>query len=315
MAFTLVDALKTEGNTLRAGIIEGLLRRSTVMEDIPWEDINALATTVTRWKTLPSVGFRKINAAYAESAGTFEQLQESTYPLGGDIDVDKVFVRDGNAVIDQRATQIRMKLRSIAYTFQDYFINGDQSSDPDGITGIKKRVANLGAAQTITAATNGLDVQASSTNQQTFLDLLDQLFYTFDDGAPDALYMNQKSLLNIQSVLRRLGLFDQTRDMFGRMVTVYKGAKLYDMGVKSDQTTSIILNTETTGASSVTTSIYAVKFGVGEFMHGIQQYDLDVKDLGELQSAPQFRTRVDWPIGLAIWQDRSVARLLGLIWP
>lgn len=315
MAFTLVDALKTEGNTLRAGVIEGLLRRSNVMEDIPWEDINALATTVTRWKTLPTVGFRKINAAYTESAGTFEQLQEATYPLGGDIDVDKVFVRDGNATIDQRATQIRMKLRSIAYTFQDYFINGDQASDPDGITGIKKRIAQLPAAQTIIAAANGLDVQASAANQNTFLDLLDQLFYTFDDGAPDALYMNQKSLLNIQSVLRRLGLFDQTRDMFGRAVTVYKGARLYDVGNKSDQTTAIITNTETQGASSVTSSIYAVKYGVGEALWGIQQYDLEVKDLGELQSAPQFRTRVDWPIGLATGTDRPMARLQGLIWP
>lgn len=319
MAYALVDQMKVEGSTLRGGVIQGLVMRSNVMMTMPFEDIGTINQTVARWKTLPSVAFRKINAAYSEGAGTYEQLNETIYPLGKDIDVDKIFVRDRKVIIDPRATQANMALKSIAYTFNDYFLNGDQASDPDGFTGIKKRIANLPAAQTVSpdAATypNGITPKTNSTTQNDFLDLLDNLIYALDEGQADVLYMNSRALLGISSVLRRLGLLATTQDMFGRRIMRYGegGPLLADIGVKTDQTTQIITNTETYGGSSVTTSIYAVRYGVGEYLHGIQEYDLEVYDLNELQTAPQFRTRLDWPVGIALWNERAIARLPGLI--
>jgi len=311
--------MKAEGSTLRGGVIQGLVMRSNVMMTMPFEDIGTINQTVVRWKTLPSVAFRKINAAYAEGAGSYEQLNETIYPLGHDIDVDKVFVRDQKVILDPRATQAQMVLKSLAYTFNNYFITGDQASDPDGLTGLKKRVANLPATQTVTpdATTypNGLTVKSTATTQQDFLDLLDNLLYALDEGQCDVLYMNQKALLGISSVLRRQGLLNQSQDMFGRRIMRYGdgGPLLADIGFLGDQTTAILPNTETYGAATTATSIYAVRYGVGEYLHGIQEYDLDVYDLEELQTGPQFRTRIDWPVGLALWNDRSIARASGLI--
>lgn len=319
MAYALVDQLKVEGSTLRGGVIQGLVMRSNVMMTMPFEDLGTINQTVVRWKTLPGVAFRKINAAYAEGAGTYEQLNETIYPLGHDIDVDKIFVRDSKVIIDPRATQAQMTLKAIAYTFNNYFITGDQATDPDGFTGLKKRIANLPATQTVTpsAATypNGLTVQTSATTQNDFVDLLDNLIYALDEGMADVLYMNSKALLGISSALRRLGLLNTATDMFGRRVMRYgEGGPLFaDIGFLGDQSTQIITNTETYGAATTATSIYAVRYGVGEYLHGIQEYDLDVYDIGELNSGPQFRTRVDWPVGLALWNDRSVARLSGVI--
>jgi hypothetical protein len=293
--------------------------RSNVMMTMPFEDIATINQTVVRWKTLPSVAFRKINAGYAEGAGTYEQLNETIYPLGHDIDVDKIFVRDSKVIIDPRATQAQMVLKAIAYQFNNYFITGDQATDADGFTGIKKRIANLPAAQTVspdaTAYPNGITVKTSATTQNDFVDLLDQLIYSLDEGLADVLYMNQKALLGISSVLRRLGLLNTMQDMFGRRIMRYGdgGPLLADIGFIADQVTGILPNTETYGAASTATSIYAVRYGVGEYLHGIQEYDLDVYDIGELNAGPQFRTRVDWPVGLALWNDRSISRLPGLI--
>jgi len=319
LAYALVDQMKAEGSTLRGGVIQGLVMRSNVMMTMPFEDIGTINQTVVRWKTLPGVAFRKINAAYAEGAGSYEQLNETIYPLGHDIDVDKVFVRDSKVILDPRATQAQMVLKSLAYTVNNYFITGDQASDPDGLTGIKKRIANLPAAQTVTpdATTypNGITVKTNATTQQDFLDLLDNLLYALDEGQADVLYMNSKALLGISSVLRRQALLNQSQDMFGRRVMRYGdgGPLLADIGFLGDQVTQIITNTETYGAATTATSIYAVRYGVGEYLHGIQEYDLDVYDLNELQSGPQFRTRIDWPVGIALWNDRSIARLSGLI--
>lgn len=315
MAYLLVDQLKIEKDTLRAGVIQGIVLRSNVMATMPFESIGALNVTVTRWRTLPSVAFRKIGAAYAEAAGSFETLQETIYPLGGDIDVDKVFVNDKNTIVDPRAVQTAMKLKAIAYTFNNYFINGDTATDADGIVGLKKRVAllpsNMSVTPNATTYANGLDVKASTTTMNVFLDLFDQSIYQLDEGICDIIFMNETALLNVSSVLRRLGLLNQMEDMFGRRIMRYGdgGPVLADIGVTADQSTKIIANTETTGSTTTTTSIYFCRYGVGEYLHGIEEYPLDVKDLGELQTGPQFRTRVDWPIGLALWNDRSVARL------
>jgi hypothetical protein len=100
--------------------------------------------------------------------------------------------------------------------------------------------------------------------------------------------------------------------MFGRSISVYAGVPLLDIGTKADQITEIITNTEDPQnlyTSNVSTSIYAVKFGVGEFLWGIQEYPMEVMDKGLLEDKPVYRTEVDWPLGLAHVDPRCIARL------
>jgi hypothetical protein len=326
MPLALIDHLKRVRGNVEAGVIQGLLIRSRVMQLIPWANTGSLAITVTRWATLPTNAFRKFNGVYAESAGTFEQLQETVYPIGGYTDVDVMAIRDATKFSDPKADQLEMRIAAMSYTFSDYFINGSQATDPDGFTGIKNRIATLPASQSIVAATNGLDVKASTANQNIFADLLDQLLYTIDNGSGEgqlAIFGNDSSALGISSTFRRLGLLDQSRDAFGREIDAYKGVPIYDVGVKADQTTRIITNTEVTGASgSVCTSLYVVKFAPsngnvdsgGQWLHGIQEYPMDVVDHGRLQTAPAERIEVDWPIGLAHFHKRCMGRLSGIIW-
>ena len=89
MAWTLSELSKIETDTLRKSVIDTLLMESSVLEMVPWETIGTLSTTVIKLQDLPSVGFRKINAGYAESTGHFEQKVENISLLGGMIDTDK----------------------------------------------------------------------------------------------------------------------------------------------------------------------------------------------------------------------------------
>lgn len=314
MAVTLVEMSKLEQNPLRKGVIDAFLEDSVVMRQIPWESTKGLAMRVTRMKTLPNVGFRLFNQAFTESTGTYEQVEEAVYPMGADLDIDVLFTKAGDMVEDIQVSQQRMTLRAVAYAFNDYFINGDTAVDPKGFEGLKKRVANLPATQTITGDTNGLVVNTDSTTRHKFLDKLDELIYAIDGHQATALYMNSNALLKIRSVLRREGLLAQDEDQFGRRVDKYGEVALYDIGVKADQTTLIIPNNETQGTSSTCTSIYACRYGnTAEYLHGIQLHPVDVRDLGELQSGPPVvRHRVEWPVGLALWHPRSVARLRGI---
>jgi hypothetical protein len=146
---------------------------------------------------------------------------------------------------------------------------------------------------------------------------LDKLIYAIDGHNPDFLFMNKRCLLAVRALLRQEKLLNQAQDQFGRVIDMYGGTRLVDIGVKADQTTEIILNTETAAGvvsgGTECTSIYAVKFGVGDATWGIQEYPMEVTDLGELQTAPKYRTRVDWPHGLATVSPRSLARMYGIV--
>ena len=45
---------------------------------------------------------------------------------------------------------------------------------------------------------------------------------------------------------------------------------------------------------------------------GLQNGIMEVRDLGELQTMPVMRTRVEWLVGMAVMHGRAAARLRGI---
>ena len=320
MAWTLAELSKIETDILRKSVIDTMIMESNLMELIPWETIGQLATGVIRIKDLPSIGFRKINEGYAEGIGHFEHKVETISLFGHDIDTDIAIARAKNTVADARAIQQTLTLKSVAYAFNDKFINGNPITDPEEFKGLSKRVDDIYNENTTVFASQYIDL-ADTTNygilrdsaaRFAFLDKLNELIYAIKGHNPSFLLMNKKCLLAVRSLLLREKLLDTTQDMFNRKIDTYLGARMIDIGVKADQSTEIITNTQTLGGGSYETSIYAVSFSVGDMTWGLQQYPLEVRDLGELESKPTFRTRVDWNIGLATVDPRSLARLYGI---
>ena len=319
-AWTLAELSKIETDTLRKSVIDTLLMESNVMQLVPWETIGQLATTIVRVQDLPSIGFRKINAGYSATIGHFEQKVENISLMGCYMDCDKAIARAKNTIADARAIAQVMALQGVAYKFNDKFINGDPATDPEEFKGLQKRVDDVVAegytGQYINnAGTSGDGINLDATERHNFLDKLDELIYAIKGHQPDMLFMNKKCLLAVRSLLRREKLLDSTKDMFDRRVDVYSGCQLIDIGTAADQTTDIITSTETLEAAGAaeSTSIYAVKFGIGELLWGIQEYPLEVEDKGLLEASPVYRTELDWPLGLALADPRAVGRLCGII--
>ncbi len=317
MPWTLAELSKIETDTLRKSVVDTLIMESNLLEIVPWETIGQLATTIVKIKDLPSVGFRKINEGYAESIGHFEQAVENISLFGGDIDTDIAIARAKNTIADARAIQQTLKLKAVAFDFNDNFINGDPSTDPEEYKGLYKRIDDVNAAgytdQYIDLGdTSDKGILRTQATRFAFLDKLNELIYAIAGHDPAFLLMNKKMLLAVRSLLLREKLLDTTNDMFNRKIDVYLGARMIDIGVKADQSTEIILNTEDKGGGSFETSIVAVKFGIGDMTWGIQQYPLEVRDIGELESKPVYRTRVDWNLGLATVNPRSIGRLYGI---
>lgn len=317
MAVTLADHAKqaaNEGKLVLAEIADWFLMESNVLQIIPWATNPQLAMQITSMLTLPTIGTRKINASFSESTGKFDQKIEGKYIFGHDIDVDVVLEK---ANPGERQTQRRMSAKAMAFSFNDMFINGDPASDQ--FKGLSMRVDDVYTANYTDqyidggSATTGKGVLYDTTERQYFIDKVAQLIHAISEHRPDALFMNSKLYLCFESAMRRESLLKQTEDMFGRIINMFQNIPLIDIGIKADQSTEIITNAEKLSGGSDETSMYAVKYGENEYLWGMQQDTLEVRDLGEVDDTPVFRDRVEWVVGLAVSNPRSIARAYGFV--
>lgn len=319
---TLAQLAKLETNPLRKTVIMNLLRKAKIMEVLPFTNVNALQSVAVRWRTLPSVDFRKINEGYTSNeTGDTEQVWESVYGFGGDITYDRVLDKiAGSMITDPKRLQMDMKLAAMAFKFNDYFINGDHATEPDGFEGLKKRVAGMPTRQTVGfAASNAaaLDPTASAAAARAFIDYLEKMHTYTNGGQVNGYFCNEGILWGVGRVVRYIqasggNWLSTTQDSFGRTIPTLWGAPLIDVGLKADQSTEIITETEVAGDSGTdATSIYAVSFNEEQGVTGIQLSPMEVYDPlsgGELSSQPSKMTRIDWWLGLAGFGSYGVTR-------
>lgn len=315
MAVTLAEAAPLIPDNLQRGVVETFVINSPVLDRLPIKGIGGNAYSYNTEGTLPGIAFRGVNEAYTESTGTFNQRTETLAIMGGDADVDKFIVATGSELNDQKALQTAAKVKAASYKFQETFINGDIAVDPKAFDGLKKR---LTGGQVLDAAANGLGPVAAGHD---FFDALGALVGAVPGltGANGALYANSAIIAKIMSSARRLGGADWiTEAMTGKRVPTYNGIPLLDIG-QTAAGADIIAQTETQGAATTASSIYAVKFGGDESdqaVTGLASNGLlypAAYDLGELQTKPAYRVRIDWYCGLAVFGGKAAARLRGVL--
>lgn len=299
-ALTLVEAAKLEqGDVVRQAIIELYAGSSDILMNLPFDSIQGNAMKYNREDSLPGVGFRGVNEAYTPSTGVLNPLTEALVIAGGDLDVDK-FIVDTMGMA-QRSTHEAMKVRALSLAWTRKFIKGDTASDPREFDGLQTRI------------TGGQKIANGTTSGGDALSLLNL------DQAIDQT-LNPTHLLMSKAMRRRLtaaartttvgGYITYTTDAFGRQVTKYNDLPI--MIVDLDNVGTAILgfteasNNATPGTSAC--SIYVLSIGDGMLM-GLQNGGVDVRDLGELQTAPVYRTRVEWYNGIAAYHGRCATRL------
>lgn len=310
MALSLAQAAAQSTNQLGRGVMEVILTSGVVLDRLPFETIEGNAFQYWQEATLPGTEFRAVNAGYAESTGTLTSATESLVILGGDADVDRYLQQTRSNLFDQRATQLTLKAKAVQAKFSDTFINGNTGTDANAFNGLKTRLtggqvlANLGA--------NGAQINTDATTRQNFFDALDALIAAVP--GVDVLYTNANVLSKFRSAARRETMQTATVDSLGRTVDTYNGVPIVDIGNKADGT-AIIPQTETQGTSTDAASIYAVNFSDGladQGVVGLTNGGMQVMDLGQLETKPVFRTRIEWYTGLALFGPKPAARLLGV---
>jgi hypothetical protein len=311
MALTLAQAASQATDQLERGVMETILTSSTILDRLPFETIEGNSYKYWMEATLPGAEFRAVNSAYAESTGTLTSATESLVILGGDADVDRFLQLTRSNLVDQRATQIELKSKATNAAFSNAFINGDNSVDANAFNGLKKR---LSGAQVLNLGTNGMQIgpSAADADRHTFLDALDDLISRVPGC--QVLYTNATMLARFRSLARRLTIANTTADGLGRLVDTYNGIPIVDVGNKADGT-PIIPQTETLGTATDASSIYAVNFasGLGEQgVVGLTNGGVSVMDLGQLETKPVFRTRIEWFTGLALFGPKPAAVLKGV---
>ncbi len=297
MALTLIEAAKLEtGNVIRSAIIELYAGSSGILRVLPWTNIAGNALKYNREGNLPGVGFRGVNEAFASSTGVLNPITEPLVIAGGDLDVDRFILQTMGMA--QRSMHEAMKIRSLALTFTRKFLKGDQLSDPREFDGLQTRVVG-----------NQL-IAAGSTANGTPLSLA-KLDEAIDQTLnPTHLIMNKAMKRRLTTAVRA-GLGGQIEialDEFGKQVEIYNGLPIITVDLDADGVSILPFTEAATSGTATATSIYVVSMG-GEGLNGIQNGGVDVRDLGELQTAPVFRTRVEWFVGLAVFNGRAVARL------
>jgi|SRR5262245_6230163 len=297
MALTLVEASKMSNNPLQSGVIELYARSSDILRTLPFDTIQGNALRYNREETLPGIGFRGVNEAYTESTGVINPVTEPLVICGGDLDVDKFIVATMGE--GQRSAHETMKAKALTSRWTKAFIKGDQTSEPREFDGLQVRL------------TGTQKIAAGATANGTPLPLakLDEAIDAVD--SPTHIVMNRTMRRRLSAAARSQtvgGYVTYDLDEFGRRVTRYNDLPI--LIVDQDNVGAEILqfNEAATSGTATATSIYVVSF-MPAMLTGIQNSVMDVTDLGELQTKPAWRTRVEWYAGVSLWHPRAACRL------
>lgn len=292
MAVTLTDAARLTTDLLLRGVIETVLEDSPVLQVLPFETVQGNALKYNMEISPGTAAFYAVNATWTEGTATWATRTANLAILGGDADVDNFLQRTMSDQTDQRATQIALKAKAVRRAFETAFITGDSATDANSFDGLRKLIP---ASQTLDAGTNG----AALT-----LALLDQLIDLVRGGKPDLLLMSRRTRRKLKALLQASTHYVETGDQFGRRVLLYDGIPV----VHSD----FVPDDETLGSGTALSSLYALTFGFGDALGGLQNGGLEVVDVGQLEAKDAVRTRLRWYCGLALFRDNACARLRGI---
>lgn len=280
MALTLAQARLYSKDTLQAGVIEMIARESAVLERLPFMEISGNSYKYNLETALPTVAFRTVNSGYEANEGAIEQKTEGLVILGGDVDIDRYIVQVNGDVNSIRAIQTEMKAKAVANTFTKTFFKGDAAVRANEFDGLDVRM-------------KGSEQEIAFKAGDVLIDKLHELLDAVEGGA-DVLYMSKKVRRELQKAFTgQTNVIQVGKDEFGRVVEMFGDVEIRTVS-------DLIL----AGGE-----IYAVKFGAMSHTCGLTNGGVSVRDLGELDTLPVLRTRIEWYVGLAVFNPKAIAKI------
>ena len=282
MAMTLAEMKVGMNDKLQESVVDTFIRESEVLELLPFD--NSLSpsggSTLTYGyiqKKLPSAtSFRAINEEFAASQATVEKKSVDLKIFGGSFELDRV-IKQAEGMYNNMALQLEEKVISAVGTFHNAMINGDSSGDAEQFDGLDKFLVG----QSTEFGTGAVIDLSTMTKLKENADVFyEELLKLINRTGAHALFVNEGMKTKIQTVARVLGYKTESKEDFGRTITVIGegGVRLIDLknvvtasGANAVETPIIRTKTRTVATVSTTglTDIYAVKFGVLDGFHGV----------------------------------------------
>ena len=295
MAMTKAEAAKLTQDLMLRGVIETIVTESMILELLPFMEVVGTSVTDNREASLPAASFYDVGDSWTEGTPTFTQVTAALKVLGGDADVDNFLQATYANPNDIEAAVIASRAKSVAYKFNDAFITGDSAVDSKSFDGLRKITGS--GPRSITMGANGGALT---------LDKMDELIDMVKPGRPDALLMSKRSRRKLSALRRASGnLLEVDRTDFGRRALFYDGIPIV---VDENQP-----DNEAEGSSgNVCSSIYALRFGQGVGVMGLEHGGISVETVGELETKDATRTRIKWYASIAVFSELGIARLRGI---
>ncbi len=297
MSLTMAEAAKLTQDLLLRGVIETIVSESQLLAYLPFMSVTGNALTYNVESALPTAQFYTVNDLWSEDTPTFAQKTAKLAILGGDADVDNFLQQTYSNPNDLAAAVVAAKAKAVGRKWSDTFFNGDSTADPKSFDGLHKLIP---AAQRLKAANNGANGGALT------LDDLDATIDLVKPGKPDVLFLSKRTRRKLKQLRRNAAnVMEVDIDRFGRRVEYYDGIPL----VVDD----FIQDNRTVGTSAgVCSTIYAVQFGYGRGVTGIDNGGVQVEEVGALETKDATRRRVKWYAAIVNFRDIAAAALEGI---
>lgn len=270
---------------------------SQLIAAIPFENVSGGGYRYDLRTSAPGIAFRGINETYTPSIGVVNPQFEPLFVAGGHFDVDTALIKMYGR--GRKAREVAAQVRAAALFWTKTFFTGDSSVNPRVPDGMMVR---LRGNQILSAGTTAGGAAMSLLK-------LDEAIQRV--MRPTHLAMPQKLTLRFTEAARDKdvgGVIGFTKNEFGEQVTTYNGLPIINIGQDELGTDILGFNEAAVSGSNTAASIYVLSLRAGN-VWGIQNAPMEVRDLGELQSEPKERVRVEWLNGWVIQEARSVCRL------
>lgn len=287
MAHTLLEYARS-AEPVQRGVIETFLAANQLLSFLPFETQTSGTYIYDLETAIPSVSFRAVNEAVSEIEGTEARMTETVALYGGDIVTDKFLVQTQG--VERHSRDVVKGLKSFAH---NYFAHvGSGAVGTRGFAGIGTRNSGYGN----TVANGGAGGAISLTSLDQAIDSV--------EGPNRVIFMSRAAKRRISAYARTLGygILGFTQSALGAQIETYNGLPVIATDPLGSST-----NFTTVGASGV---IIVASLAPG-YITGLQVAPPTATFLGEQDTKPQLKTRVEWYAGLIYEHPRASVSLTG----
>lgn len=292
---SLAQSARMTNDVLQAGVIEVLATESKLLQLLPFMNVQGSGYTYNIEKNLGNAQFRKVNGGYNYGAIETIPVTERIVILGDEAIVDTYQIAVESDVNNLMAIEVALRTKAIAHKFEKCFISGGTAAGSgvpsetaaNEFVGILTRYTEATPANIPSEALPLYTAQVITKTEDLIGDL-DTLLDMVAGGA-DALIMNKKTRRQLTAKGRAFCEYRQGE--FGTQFLQYGGVDVVDID----------------GELLADDIIIAAKFGAKEAVCGLQNGGVRVTALGEMESQPQLKTRIEWFVGLAVFNPKAVA--------